>query len=321
MSGLIASQAKAIFRLVSIFIQSFHERRGYPVSLQNALKSSRILISSLPEIPRSIAVSSVVRWHEWGRVSGCVGPRFAAGQLLGWRERGGQYGSFYLPLEDLARIGTCEIREQWECDIQDVVGLSASKSELKEFSSLDDMVEANSRPMIEPVTAEKLDRNMAWPEIRILHRDQTSDHLACFRWDRRIFLMNSGGSHHFAAARYIASRIDRRVPIRGRLKVYGLDNGAVSSLTNDFEIFALPCDADSYLAFHDAMTACRATYLQRALPRPYGDFKAVFLPRSDVRSVRVARLLSESGFFDVGAHLQELSRRPVTSPGLDICCE
>lgn len=91
--------------------------------------------------------------------------------------------------------------------------------------------------------------------------------------------------------------------------VYGLNSSSIASLVRSFEIFVIPYEPASYLAFHDVMTACRATYLHRALPRPYGDRRAVFLPRSELRSSRVAELLRNEGFFDLGAHLQELSGR------------
>ncbi|MBH4098086.1 hypothetical protein I5M83_22120 [Pseudomonas aeruginosa] len=293
-------------QLASSVVRWIRDDLGYPASLHHVLRSAQVRAASLPEVPFSIAASSVVRWNEWGSICDGRGPRFAAGEMLGWREIGGHYSSFYLTRDDLARIGTREVRDLWECEIQDVVGLSSSKSELRDFTSLDDLVEANSRSMIEPVSAETLDRNLAWSEIRILHRDSTSDHFACYRWDGRLFLMNAGGSHHFAAARYIASRLCRRIPLRGRLVVYGLNRSSIASLARDYEIFVIPNEPASYLAFHDAMTACRATYLHRALPRPYGDRRAVFLPRSELRSSRVADLLRNEGFFDLGAHLQML---------------
>ncbi|EPY8489322.1 DUF6685 family protein, partial [Pseudomonas aeruginosa] len=80
-------------------------------------------------------------------------------------------------------------------------------------------------------------------------------------------------------------------------------------LARDFEIFALRDDPAGYMAFHDAMRAYGAAYLHRRLPRPYDDCRAVFLPRGDVRSLRVAAVLQELGFFDLGDHLQELTRR------------
>ena len=177
-------------QLVSSIVRWVRDDLGYPASLHDALSSKQVRaepLPALPEVPISISASSVVRWHEWGSICDSRGPRFTAGEMLGWSERGGHYSSFYLTRDDLARIGTREVRELWECDIQDVVGLSSSKSELRDFSSLDDLVETNSRSMIEPVSTETLDRNLAWSEIRILHRDSTVGSLCLLPVGRATF--------------------------------------------------------------------------------------------------------------------------------------
>lgn len=70
---------------------------------------------------------------------------------------------------------------------------------------MDDMVVRNSPEMIDEISPAKLAKNLAWDEIRIIsHVDH--DYFATWAWDGRVFLMNSGGSHHFAAAKYIAAR-------------------------------------------------------------------------------------------------------------------
>ncbi|WP_448132588.1 DUF6685 family protein [Stutzerimonas chloritidismutans] len=57
--------------------------------------------------------------------------------------------------------------QRWRCDIQQVDGFSASKSELKEFATMDDMVVRNSPEMIDEISPAKLAKNLAWDEIRI----------------------------------------------------------------------------------------------------------------------------------------------------------
>jgi hypothetical protein len=156
--------------------------------------------------------------------------------MMGWRGVYGSYSSFYLQREEFANFGSCEITEDWECDIQDVTGLSTSKSELKDFDNLDRMAETKSRYMIEPISTDKLRENLAWGEIRILRGAGSSDFFARYLWDGRVFLINSGGSHHFAAARYIASRLGVPVPLRGQLHTYVINELAVSSLQRDFEM-------------------------------------------------------------------------------------
>ncbi|HFH3237485.1 TPA: hypothetical protein ACGJTY_005071, partial [Pseudomonas aeruginosa] len=103
---------------------------GIPASVRAIVEAFPALKVHLREPAQSIAASSVVLWHEWGGAVHGSWPRLAAGEMLGWRNQGGQYGSFHLTREDLARLGCREVKEQWRCEIQDVEGLSASKSEL-----------------------------------------------------------------------------------------------------------------------------------------------------------------------------------------------
>ncbi|CAM5427238.1 putative protein OS=Stutzerimonas stutzeri OX=316 GN=CXK94_17845 PE=4 SV=1 [Stutzerimonas stutzeri] len=82
---------------------------------------------------------------------------------------------------------------------------------------MDDMVVRNSPEMIDEISPAKLAKNLAWDEIRIIsHVDH--DYFATWAWDGRVFLMNSGGSHHFAAAKYIAARLEQPVELTGTYK-------------------------------------------------------------------------------------------------------
>lgn len=296
--------------LLKTIINAVQEDFGRPASLHALLDACPNLSVQLPEPANDIASESVPRWHEWGEALFTHWPhRQRRGEVMGWRYVGGTYSSYDVNREEFANFSSCEITEGWECDIQDVTGLSASKSELKDFDSLDRMVETNSRDMIEPITADKLRENLAWREIRILHCADTSDFFARYLWDGRVFLINSGGSHHFAAARYIAARIGSPVPLHGKLRTYVINEMAVASLQRDFEMFVMADTPEATDAFHNAMRNFRASYLWTHLPRPYRDCRAILLPRTDARSMKVATVLHEAGFFDLGLHLRGLAAR------------
>lgn len=65
-------------------------------------------------------------------------------------------------------------------------------------------------------------------------------------------------------------------------------------------------------AFYSAMKSFSAGYLWRCLPRPYGKEQCViFLPKSDARSMKVASVLHQAGFFDLSKHLDKLIDRQV----------
>lgn len=283
---------------------------GHPVTLLRLLDECPSLRIHLIEPKADIAARSVVQWHNWGDSSEHFKRRLRRGTLFGWRYFSGEYRSFEIHRAELEHFGRCEINDYWTCDIQTVVGFSSSKSELEKFSSLDDMVETNSREMIDALTEEKLCQNLAHNEIRILHHEQTSDHFARHRWDGRVFLINNGGSHHFAAARYIAARIERQVPLCGALHTYSIDPIAVDSLQTDFDMFVIPDNnVDASNGFHDAMRAFHATYFWIPLPRPYENARVILLPKQEIRSAKVSAVLRAAGLFDFGKYLTSLIKR------------
>ncbi|WP_425352097.1 DUF6685 family protein [Isorropodon fossajaponicum symbiont] len=63
--------------------------------------------------------------------------------------------------------------------------------------------------------------------------------LEAYSWDKRIFLMNSGGSHHFASARYIANKLNKNVGISGKLEKYNINQNIVRQLLNKYDVFYL----------------------------------------------------------------------------------
>lgn len=291
------------------FIDELQVSVGHPPRLKRLLYQHPEICSTGDQEQESIAHSSVVRWDRFGSDAVSICNRKPVGKLLGWKHVGPYYESFHVDRPELVQISVRTVVENWTCDISQVHGFSSSKSELTAFSTTDEMVEANSQEMIDEVTSEKLQKNLAHSEIRIIHdRSRTSDHFQIYDWDKRVFLMNSGGSHHFAAAKYIALRLGEPVPLRGKLYRDRLNVEAIHSLLKDFEIIGLNDDALLINEFWDAMKQYRATWLWTHMPAPYtGNMRAIFLPKNNKRSMRVARELHLAGAFDIGSHLLRLS--------------
>lgn len=303
--------------LLKTIIDGIREDFGQPVSLIRLLQEHPDIRVPLDEPkPPCIAAESIVPWHELGASfhhhHGHHLSRSKPGTLMGWHRRDKySYGSFLLHRPEYAVIGQRQIDDNWVCDITDVHGFAASKSELRDFASTDQMVEANSRNMIDAITHEKLAKNLDHREIRIIH-SPGSDFFCRYSWDGRLFLMNSGGSHHFAAAKYIAARLPQSVTLRGKLYTYTLNAVAIASLRRDFEMFVISDATPISLGFHDAMTAFRATWLWHPMPRAFGDAKAILLPKNERRSMQVAALLRQAGVADLGAHLAHLASTQTT---------
>ncbi|MBT2374408.1 hypothetical protein J7E41_20510 [Pseudomonas fluorescens] len=276
----------------------------------NLIAQEQGLNAHLVEHNKGISSCEVVKWNEFGDLP-YERSRPTRRRLNGWGYSPGShrnYGSIDLHRDDLLNLGTTQECPDWVCDIQDVDGFSASKSELRHFKSMDTMVERNSKEMINEITAEKLSENLAWDEIRIISRVD-HDFFQTWSWDGRVFLMNSGGSHHFAAAKYIATRIGAKVPLKGKYHVHGINQAALASLRRDFDIYVMSSHYKHQNGFHEAMRNFQATYYWKDLPRPYTEQCAVFLPKAEKKSARVAKILHETGFQDLGIYLKNLSTK------------
>jgi hypothetical protein len=309
-------------KAVKFLRNSLLEDFGYPASLINLVREDSGLNRHLVEHEKGVGAFEIVRWNDFGNL--LSEDHIHRRRLSGWTRCPGayhNYGSTSIVREDLLNLGTVIEQEQWSCEIQEIDGFSGSKSELHKFKSTDAMVERNSQEMINPVTQEQLEKNLRWDEIRIISREKTTDHFATWEWDGRVFLINSGGSHHFAAAKYIAKRLEIKVPLSGRYVTFGINQVAVASLRRDFDIFVMSWTTDHQLGFHKVMQNFEATYYWKALPRPYSEQCAIFLPKSEKRSAKVAQVLHKAGFQDFGKYLKALGSPLAarTSPRLEAC--
>lgn len=300
------SLTRAVLNFLST---SFKESLGYPASLHELLRVHPKIAVRFPEQDPCIALEAVVRWQLLGSQGAEAWPHREQGSLLGWAAYGSSYHSFFMVREEYARLVRKEVVKDWCCDISDVHGFSGSKSNLLKFHHTDEMVEADSRGLIEEISRENLDRNLAHSGIRIIHKPDGTDYFVRHNWDGRVYLANGDGSHHLAAAKYIAAKLGMRYMLQSDLHQYSINDEAVTSLRNDFEMFVISDTPAVANGFHDAMESFRATWYWHGMPRPYEDTRAILLPRSDKRSMRVAAVLRKAGVLDFGAYLSRMAVR------------
>lgn len=297
-------------KALRILCHSVLEDFGHPMKLISLVENDPTLNRHLVEHEKGIGTEGIVRWNDFGNLP-YETSRPHMRQLNGWRHTPGayrNYGDCSVQREDLLNLGTVQEFERKGFDIQQIDGFSASKSDLNMFKTTDAMARRNAKQMITPATHEKLQENLAWDEIRIISRDD-HDSFATWEWDGRVFLVNSGGSHHFAAAKLLARELGVEIPLSGRYRVYGINQIALATLRRDFEMFVMSWHCTQQLAFHRALESFGATYYWKDLPRPYTDQAAIFLPKDEKRSVKVAEVLKKVGFQDLGLYLKKLSRR------------
>lgn len=270
---------------------------GYPASVKSALRDMPEICATISTPARSIDEESIIKWQEMNAKS-----------ISGWRTRGGYYESFQVETPALASLTRKTITENWCCDLSEIQGFRSSKSDLAKFHTTDEMVEHDSKEMIEEISHENILRNLAHPGIRLINGSQASDHFRRYAWDGRLTLANSDGSHHVAAAKYIAMRLGEKVPLTGKLIEYAFDHLAVAALRAEFEMLVVSNHPAPSNAFHDAMRRAKVTWLWLDIPRNQ-DAQIVFLPKNEARSMRAARILRQAGCQDAGALLASLAER------------
>lgn len=302
-------------KAVNLVVKLARSSMGYPVALENWIADTpadHLRIKLAPTGP-SIHHERIIPWHHFGedtRMQHWL--RHPVGVVRGWaKSRGGYYESAERSCQALAELGQIQTIENFELDIAQVDGLGASKSDLDDYRSMARFAEACCSHLIEPVTEEQLQKNLAWSEVRIM-RPGGGDYFSRYAWDGRIFLNNSGGSHHFAAAQYIAGKLGRKVPLTGKLYDHSINMVALDALCRDFEMFVVPDDKPAVSnAFHDGMASFGATYFRLPLPRGHEDVRAILLPKSEDRSRQVAALLREAGVFDFATAMRQWTHRPM----------
>lgn len=268
-----------------------------PVQLRRILSDQPESCRALRGKAPSIGLGSVMAWQEWNRHDSPVS---------GWQCKSGQYQYSETHIPELSRLCRKEDIPEWSCDIQDVEGVYASKSELGGFSDLDSWVESKAPHLIENISVKGLSDTLAHHEIRILNGPPGADNFRRHTWDGRLFLMNDGGSHHFAAARYMAKRLGKSVPLTGSLVSYSIDPDAMQRLRDLYDIFALPETLQG--SFHEAMESIGATYFWIPFPPPCKDqVFAVLLPRDERIARRASAAMRKTSTFDLVAHLAAIS--------------
>ena len=284
---------------------------GYPANL-NALLLAHPDIGYAFELPRNTDVDYITRWHQWLPSGWDAKP----GELRGRQYVHGEYRGVTIMVGALANLCDQVHVEGWTCDIRQVEVLNASKSPLEQFTDLDAFAEARCHGYLDDASPDTIARNLAHGEVRIM-QPRCFDYFCYHDWDGRVCLINEGGSHHFATARYLAGVARCPVQLKGNLKSYRLNPAAVTALTDEYMLFSITKDPERWLALSDAMRALQATYFVGDLPRPHTGGHVLLLPRRESRSLAVAKVLLRAGVPNLGDTLHALLHQQSGIPERD----
>lgn len=285
---------------------------GHPVHVERFLARRPDFRVPAVRTSNSIDFDSVPKWHTFGEIGGRTGPAGAQQAILsGWRREGTRYSDFRVAAQALDKLVKKVVVDDWKCDLQDLHGFANSKSDLRIFASTDDMVVANSHEMIEDVSLAGLQANLIHDQILVTGARAGSDWLHVHQWDGRMYLVNDGGSHHLAAAKYIAARIQAPVELSAPLHYHVLDIDAVAALRAEYDVYVVSHESEVSNLFFSAMESDGVTWFWRDMPEPYWGERAIFLPRAEQLSLRVSQAFQAAGFEELGAHLGEMASRDI----------
>lgn len=265
---------------------------GIPRQLQQHLEA----VGSLPrpDFHRQSCYSpDQIQWQNW--------PSSVDRPLL-WKKD--PLGGFLAHTPDLPDLNSWVVADQiqgWHCDIRDIQALAASKSPLEFFSDLDTFALNRAGWCIQDVSVAGLQDNLDWHEVRITEPGGC-DYFQINLWEGpRVSLCNAGGSHHFAAARWIAGKLQHSTPLTGRLVVQALNDTAIQQVCRDYRMVAIPWRDHRVW---QAIQGVQAPVVRMRMPSPAHDYSLLLFPVTDRRSRRAAELLRKHGALDVNQWLE-----------------
>ncbi|MED0168972.1 hypothetical protein RCU48_08270 [Escherichia marmotae] len=282
---------------------------GRPGQLERAIASGELTPCSLKTPVDTLWARSVIYWQDW--ISPSWIPSDSRQCAIDFYKPGYCRGLERCPLvvPEVQNLISKEDIPHFSCDITDIQGISTSKSEEYDIGDIYEFPLLRCPGLVTPVNEEHLRENMQYWELR-LHRMRFAE----YPWtERKLYWLNEGGSHHFAAARYQACRLGISVPLTGRLSRFHVNMQMVSALCQQWHLFAIPAD-ERLACFFRAMIAFECPFGNSELPRNMHNtiksgvrLKLVWLERGHTKADIVADVLATAGFPDFGGQLKLLA--------------
>ncbi len=194
--------------------------------LERAIASGELIPCPLKTPVDTLWTRSVIYWQDW--ISPSWIPSDSRQCTIDFYKPGYYRGleRCHMVVPEVQNLISKEDIPHFSCDITDIQGISASKSEMYDIGDIYEFPLLRCPGLVTPVNEEHLRENMQYWELR-LHRMRFAE----YPWtERKLYWLNEGGSHHFAAARYQACRLGISVPLTGRLSRFHVNMQMVSAL-------------------------------------------------------------------------------------------
>jgi hypothetical protein len=214
-----------------------------------------------------------------------------------------------ISIKPLLSILKTKTIDEYSVDIREIERLSASKSRLDESPDLDSFIIKNRPTMVNDVNHDNLKKYLSHKEIRIIHNKNAGDRLVKMSWCNELLLCNSGGSHNFAAARYMAKQLNVPIKITGQLLSHHFSDADINALTSKYYVFLTPKHDVFYGDLIDYFRKIKQGFIYlKTLTVTHipGNF---LLIENTSNNQKVIYELLKFGFQDVGSYLMEMSKK------------
>ncbi|HHE3463239.1 DUF6685 family protein [Pasteurella multocida] len=283
-------------------------------NLKNILKQNRTHFK--PKLPPSNILGD--KRYFW---------EFFSGHCIEWcyRKYEGRVGSSFnrefLPI--FKNLLSSKIIPDWKCEIQTITNVSCSKSCLSDFTDLNDVVTQDSQDLIFELTLENLVKNMNHYESKIFH--ESTQTVSCELWSKTFTWHNTGGSHHFAAARYIANKLDEEVELTAKLELTYLDEQKFHDLFSKYEIFLISSkNAEQYHILFETLLNSKVSFITAPIDshfnddKDYSSLRLLAFYRADKKSGPIVELFKNSTVLDLYGYFYTLIlQQPCTQQQLE----
>jgi len=271
-----------------------------PRAVLRELKYNAEIKTNFVEPEKSVSLQSVLAWQNWSTFDSKKNNLDCRNISVNYRN----YIDEMIEKHDFSKFVIRQDIKNWKCDIRNIHGLSSSKADLRRYSTLNEFALKGTYNFLENISEDNLNKILKYHEIRIINSSHSNDHFVWHQWDGRYFLANDGGSHHFAAAHYIANEINKEVILTGNLEKYSFDTELIFELTNDFEVFFI---SDRFKELYNSLNKDGVMFCSHWLPSQLGNHSMFLLPKNQKKSVKVAVMMTKMGFFNLGKYLYKIS--------------
>ncbi|WP_419851773.1 DUF6685 family protein [Actinobacillus pleuropneumoniae] len=206
----------------------------------------------------------------------------------------------------------------WKCDIQTITNISSSKSDLSSLTNLDELVIQDSQELISEISQKNLDKNMAHYESKIFH--DPSVNVSCELWSGTFTWNNTGGSHHFAAARYIASQLEKPINLISQLTIEYLDKDVMDILFSKYHIFIFSGkNTKQYNLLRETLMHSKVPFVLApidamfSMNEDYSSLKLLAFYNSGERAFAIRELCKNSALLDLNMYFNSLYQKQLVN--------